>query len=105
VPQKVGDFQDLRLPNVFRLLKWDSKSGDSIEFRIKERSPVRDSLDARQTRFLYLAEKSDGQTILVKFVRRYCSELHSFCAALGYAPALLAYERLPGGCRKQLGMP
>ena len=38
-----------------------------------------------------------GQTILVKFVRQYCPELHGICAMSGHAPALLAYEHLPGG--------
>src|ERR1700735_878937 len=46
--------------------------------------------------YKYLAETSDGQTILVKFVRQYCPELYDICAASGHAPTLLAYERLPG---------
>lgn len=49
---------------------------------------------------LYLAEIhiTSGQTQQshVTFVRRYCPELHSICAAL-HALASLAYECLPGG--------
>jgi hypothetical protein len=46
---------------------------------------------------VHLAETSDGQIIVVKFARQDCPELHDICAASGHAPALLGYERLPGG--------
>jgi tRNA A-37 threonylcarbamoyl transferase component Bud32 len=39
---------------------------------------------------------SDDKTILMKFVRHYCIELHDICASSRYAPTLLAFERLPG---------
>jgi serine/threonine protein kinase len=69
----------------------DPKPNDSVKFRIKERLN-----DFGHSRLLYLAETSDGKTILVKFVRQYCHELHDICASSGHAPALLGYERLPG---------
>jgi hypothetical protein len=95
VPQKIREVKDLRLPAVSKLSKWknmDPKSIDSVKFRIKERFS-----DFAHSQLLYLAETGDGKSILVKFVRQYCSELHEICAASGHAPALLGYERLPGG--------
>jgi len=97
VPQKISDYKDIRLPSISSLLKWqnsDTGSNDSvkIKFRIKERYG-----DAKHSRLLNLAETDDGQTILVKFTRQYCPELHEICAASGHAPFLLAYEPLPGG--------
>jgi serine/threonine protein kinase len=88
VPQKIRELNAIRLPNVSRLRIW--QKGEYLTFQIKKRYSI-----SRQ-RQLYLAE-SNGQNILVKFVRRYCPELHSICAELGHAPSLLAYERLPGG--------
>ena len=29
-----------------------------------------------------------GEYVMVKFTRRYCAELHQFCAELGHAPKL-----------------
>ncbi|KAI5995801.1 hypothetical protein F5J12DRAFT_855031 [Pisolithus orientalis] len=46
---------------------------------------------------LYVAETTEGQQILVKFTRRYSYELHKFCADRKHAPALLGFQRLPGG--------
>jgi len=94
VPQKIRELKDIRLPAVSELLKWknmDPKPNDSVKFRIKERLN-----DFGHSRLLYLAETGDGKTILVKFVRQYCPELHDICASSGHAPALLGYERLPG---------
>ena len=51
-------------------------------------------------RHLYTAKRTGGdykEEIVVKFTRRYSDELHIFCAKQGRAPALLGFERLPGG--------
>ena len=86
VPQKIRELNAIRLPNVSRLRRW--QKAEYLTFQIKKRYSI------STQRQLYLAE-SNGQNILVKFVRRYCPELHSICAELGHAPSLLAYERLP----------
>ena len=90
-----GDCGRIHLPRVSKLLKRQSpgsKPDDSLEFQI-QRKFYRDW----HNRLLYLAKASDDKTILVKFVRHYCIELHDICASSGHAPALLAFERLPGG--------
>ncbi|KAI6022555.1 hypothetical protein EDC04DRAFT_2900835 [Pisolithus marmoratus] len=48
-------------------------------------------------RYLYIAETADSKQIMIKFIRRYSYKLHMFCADRGCAPALLGFERLPGG--------
>ncbi|KAI9569493.1 hypothetical protein HD554DRAFT_2313547 [Boletus coccyginus] len=51
-------------------------------------------------RHLYTAKRTGGdykEEIVVKFTRRYSDELHIFCAEQGRAPALLGFERFPGG--------
>ena len=45
---------------------------------------------------MYLA-KMRHQEVLIKFTRRYCPELHSFCAERHHAPKLLGYGTVPGG--------
>ncbi|KAI6113733.1 hypothetical protein EDD16DRAFT_1709361 [Pisolithus croceorrhizus] len=67
-------------------------SGTHIEFKILDFLQPRVS-----NRYLYSAETADGKQILVKFTRRYSCELHMFCADRGYAPALLGFEKFPGG--------
>ena len=49
-------------------------------------------------RFLYLAFR-DGtrDPVIVKFTRRYCLRLHSFCAQRRHTPQLLGYGTIPGG--------
>ena len=44
-------------------------------------------------------DEADNQPILIKSTREYSVELHDFCAQLGHAPPILAYEILPGGRR------
>ena len=66
----------------------------TIPSNFKSRS---NSCYPQQNRLLSLARTGGGQTNLVKFVRQYYPELHGICAISGHAPALLAYERLPGG--------
>jgi serine/threonine protein kinase len=52
--------------------------------------------------FLYFAtldkpdDREDDQ-LVVKFTRRYCPELHFFCAEQGLAPKLLGFGMIPGG--------
>jgi hypothetical protein len=50
-------------------------------------------------RFLYSAtlDNLDKNQVIVKFTRRYCPGLHSFCASQGHAPQLLGYGTIPGG--------
>jgi hypothetical protein len=84
-----------RLPRVSKLLRRRStsfKPNDSLKFQIQRQFDSR-----RHNQLLYLAKAYDEKTILVKFVRHYCLELHDICASSGHAPTLLAYERLPGG--------
>ena len=90
----IGAFNDMRLPGVSKLLRWqntDTESDNYLEFQIEEQL-----VEGQRNRLLYLATTGGGQTILVKFVRQYCPELHGICALSGHAPSLLAYERLPG---------
>jgi serine/threonine protein kinase len=47
-------------------------------------------------RHIYFTSSSSGD-IVVKLTRSYSPKLHAFCARLGYAPKLYAYERLTGG--------
>ncbi|KAI6094094.1 hypothetical protein F5141DRAFT_1038270 [Pisolithus sp. B1] len=67
-------------------------SGTHIEFRILELFHARAA-----SSYLYSAKTTDGKLIMVKLARRYSYGLHMFCADRGYAPALLGFERLPGG--------
>ncbi|KAF8834021.1 hypothetical protein BDN67DRAFT_915782 [Paxillus ammoniavirescens] len=65
--------------------------------------------DERQIKFQYQNQpfeqnliffgtrEDDGARICIKFVRRYSHEAHSLCASLECAPALLGFERIPGG--------
>jgi hypothetical protein len=78
------------LPRISSLSHPDS--GTRIEFKIVGISPF-----TTADRLLYIAQTTDGKEIIVKFTRRYSSELHTFCADQGCAPALLGCERLPGG--------
>ncbi|KAI9569456.1 hypothetical protein HD554DRAFT_2091261 [Boletus coccyginus] len=51
-------------------------------------------------RHLYTAKRTGGdykEEIVVTFTCRYSDELHIFCAEQGCAPALLGFERFPGG--------
>ncbi|KAI6094093.1 hypothetical protein F5141DRAFT_1017916, partial [Pisolithus sp. B1] len=67
-------------------------SDTHIEFRILDFLHPRAS-----NRCLYSAETADGKQIVVKFTGRHSCELHMFCADRRYAPALLGFEKLPGG--------
>ncbi|KIM52791.1 hypothetical protein SCLCIDRAFT_61473, partial [Scleroderma citrinum Foug A] len=84
-----------RLPAVSKLLRRQHtapESDNSLKFKSRSNSCY-----PQQNRLLSLARTGGGQTNLVKFVRQYYPELHGICAISGHAPALLAYERLPGG--------
>jgi len=37
------------------------------------------------------------EPVVVKFTRKYCPELHHFCAEQGHAPKLFGYGIIPGG--------
>jgi len=91
----MGAFNNIRLPGVSKLLRWrntDTESDNYLEFQIQGHL-----VEGQRNRHLYVATIHDEESILVKFVRQYCPELHDICALSGHAPALLAYERLPGG--------
>lgn len=45
---------------------------------------------------LFVAKKTDGETICIKFVRRYSKDVHQLCASMGFAPVLKGFEDLPG---------
>ena len=68
----------------------DSSSSQYIEFQMEE------FLAKDIRRHIYFASSSSGD-IVVKLTPSYSPELHAFCARLGYAPKLYAYERLAGG--------
>ena len=75
-----------------------SPSSDTrIEFEILRRLPGTAGVPDRH---LYTAKRTDGdykKEIVVKFTRRYSEELHMFCTNHGRAPALLGFEKFPGG--------
>ncbi|KAI6113734.1 hypothetical protein EDD16DRAFT_1834230 [Pisolithus croceorrhizus] len=66
--------------------------GTHVEFKILELFRARAA-----SSYVYSAKTTDGKPIMVKLARRYSYELHMFCVDRGYAPALLGFERLPGG--------
>jgi hypothetical protein len=69
VPQKIRDVKDIHLPAVYRLLKstWVPKSTILSNFEEKNDLLIIQIVGC----YKYLAETSDGETILVKFVRQY----------------------------------
>lgn len=82
-----------RFPAVTRLRSYppfDQYFSFEIQTFFPERLP---------NRLLYVAETPgpDKQRVVIKFARKYSIELHDFCARLGHAPAIYAFERLPGG--------
>jgi serine/threonine protein kinase len=48
-------------------------------------------------KLLFTGELQTGKRIYIKFVQRYSDKAHSLCASMGFAPALIGYERVPGG--------
>ena len=87
-----SQFEDHRLPYVSALPKYDAPG--EIRFRILQLHP-----DKQDYRLLYIAKTLDEKEklIIVKFTRRYSIELHAFCAARGYALAILGFKQIPGG--------
>jgi len=61
---------------------------------------VRDMFPGKKSlcpnRFIYEG-RWGNELIVVKFTRRYCPQLHHFCAEQGHAPKLLGYGTIPGG--------
>jgi hypothetical protein len=53
---------------------------------------------AERHRLIFYGETVEpvGTKLCIKFVRRYSKDVHLFCAANGYAPALYGFEELPG---------
>ncbi len=80
-------------PAVTRLHKYPP-SNEYFSFEIQNFFPER-----LPNRLLYIAETlgPDKQSVVIKFARKYSIELHNFCARLGHAPPIYAFERLPGG--------
>ncbi|KAK2459838.1 hypothetical protein APHAL10511_008159 [Amanita phalloides] len=91
LPQEIP-LKARRFPVVTKLRKYPSSSDDHLNFEIQDVFP-----DRQPYRFLYVAATPDDQLVLIKFVRQYSIELHHFCAESGYAPRILAFEKLPGG--------
>jgi len=89
-----------QLPAVSRLRKClmpdtmdtDDPERQYLDFQIQD-----DRERADPSRLLFLASTTNGKEVVIKFTRRYCTDLHALCAKLGCAPQLLAFERLPGG--------
>lgn len=80
-------------PAVSKLRKYPASPSDDyfnfvIESKFRDRQP---------NSLLYNAKMPDKQPVLIKSTRRYSIELHHFCAKLGRAPQIFAFERLPGG--------
>jgi hypothetical protein len=90
------------LPYVNRVARYSPDPGASpstISFQICQ---AFDEQSQNPNRFLYLAildEPDDPKDceVIVKFTRRYCPGLHSFCAERSLAPKLLGHEMIPGG--------
>jgi hypothetical protein len=84
-----------RFPCVSALPRYNEGLPGTLNFNIVRpfmRGPTNNSL-------LYIAVVREGdkdKEIVVKFTRRYCIELHTFCAITGNAPRILGYQRLPG---------
>lgn len=72
-------------PNAFKHLE----TGVSTLFSL-EAQPLGDKL-------LYTGSTNAGIDIIVKFTRRYGTQLHLHCSSLGCAPPLLGREELDGG--------
>jgi hypothetical protein len=53
--------------------------------------------DKLARKLVFLATLTDGDKVVVKFVRRYSQEAHEECMKLGHAPTLRGIECLPGG--------
>lgn len=69
-----------------------NSASNPLEFMISDTFPTK-----APERYLYIAQTTDGKEILVKFTKRYSTHLHLICAESGCAPALLGFQRLPGG--------
>jgi tRNA A-37 threonylcarbamoyl transferase component Bud32 len=85
------------LPHVYKIPAWPSNAGieeQHLEFTIE--SIVAQGFPWNEKRFLYRA-KMQNDDVMVKFTRRYCTDLHQICAKRGHAPKLLGYGTVPGG--------
>ena len=91
------------LPSIHKLLPMD-RPNPTFPYQ-KEYTSLKDS--TKQT-FEYMRQLSTDKLVFrgvgvndtnvcVKFVRRYSKDVHLKCSALGFAPALLGFESLPGG--------
>jgi len=67
---------------------------DYFTFEIQKFFP-----DRQPCRLLYIAQTlgPDTRRTLIKFTQQYSIELHTFCANMGRAPKILAFQQLPGG--------
>lgn len=64
-------------------------SGDLIQFEYTAQSP---------DRRVFRAKSTSDRSLVVKFTPEgYSPEVHAFCARFGFAPALLAHQKLPSG--------
>jgi hypothetical protein len=62
-----------------------------------KRSSFTYDVEMAERPLLFKGKTRDNKSICIKFVRRYGEDVHSWCAAKGFAPRILAYESLPGG--------
>ena len=90
---------DRYLPRVHEIQPWPPTGVEQLKFRIRE--VAYQDAEPRfwnHSRFIYHAETgTQHKEVLVKFTRRYCHELHDFCAQRDHAPKLLGYGTVPGG--------
>ncbi|KAF8623018.1 hypothetical protein AX15_006563 [Amanita polypyramis BW_CC] len=49
-----------------------------------------------EAKLVFEAILESGESICIKFVRRYCKEAHEKCAEAGFSPRLRGFKRLPG---------
>jgi hypothetical protein len=48
-------------------------------------------------KLIFIGKLQTGKHICVKFVKDYSEKAHSSCASMGFAPALIGFDRIPGG--------
>lgn len=85
------------LPYVRKIPAWPRTTGceEELEFYLL-RDVYQDDRRRFENRLIYGGIWQE-KPVVVKFTRRYCPELHHFCAERGHAPKLLGYGTIPGG--------
>jgi hypothetical protein len=82
-------------PNLSALPRYNEGLPGTLNFDIVRPFTPR----SKKNSSLYIAVvrgEDEEKEIVVKFTRRYCIELHTFCAMKGNAPRILGYQKLSG---------